>query len=344
MKKISLLIVVMSLFLGVTACGSKKTEEGSGNKSIYFITDKGGIDDRSFNQGSYEGIKKAVAETPGSSAFDLASKTTADYLPNLTAASEKKPALVIAAGYLLADSMLTAAKNNPEQQYLLIDSPVMENGVQIANVASVAFAEQEGSYLVGVAAATHAKENGKDTVGFMGGEEGALITRFEVGFVAGVKSVDPEMKVLVDYVGDFADVGKGKTVAAKMYGQGAYIIFHAAGGSGGGLIAEAKSRYESGEDVWVIGVDRDQYSDGMVGNHSIILTSMIKRVDTASYEYSKAAFEGEYKGGEITVLTLKDDGVGIPKENPNLTQTSIQAVEEATEKIISGEIEVPSTK
>jgi basic membrane protein A len=219
---------------------------------------------------------------------------------------------------------------------LLIDSVV-----DLPNVASAVFAEHEGSFLVGVAAALKAQDAGKDTVGFIGGMDFDLIQKFEAGFEAGVAAVDANMTVLIEYAGDFANPAIGQTLAAKMYDEGAYVIYHAAGGTGNGMIKEAKDRVANGQDVWAIGVDKDQFADGIYeGDKSVVLTSMMKRVDTAAYNVSEKVLNGEFNGG-VLVFTLANDGVGIPAENPNLTDDWTKEIKGFADKIIAGEITVP---
>ena len=208
------------------------------------------------------------------------------------------------------------------------------------NVASAVFKEQQPSYLVGVAAALKAKEAGKTKVGFIGGVENPIIERFEAGYKQGVASVDPAIEVLTDYANAFDDPGKGSTLAQKQYNDGAYVIFHAAGATGNGLIKEVKDRREAGEDVWAIGVDSDQYDAGLMSDGtSAVLTSALKRVDTAAYYFAEQVKNGTFQGGTM-VFDASNDGIGFPKENPNLSDEIVKAMEDALAKIKSGEIVV----
>jgi basic membrane protein A len=148
------------------------------------------------------------------------------------------------------------------------------------------------------------------------------------------------MKVLVDYAGDFAAPDKGQAIAQKQFNAGAYIIFHAAGGSGNGMIKEAKERSQKGDIRWAIGVDKDQYPDGIYGDKSAILTSMMKRVDVAAYEVSKMTMQGKFPGGQNLVFSLANDGVGIPDKNPNLSDDIVAKVKEYAVKIKAGTLKV----
>lgn len=301
------------------------------------VTDTGGIDDQSFNQGTWEGLELFVNSVNGTSDY-LQSEADADYIPNLSSYADDNIDLILAPGFLFEEAMGQVADNYPEQNFLIIDSVVERD-----NVASAVFAEHEGSFLVGVAAGLKAQEAGENTVGFIGGIDFPLIQRFEAGFEAGVHAVNPDIEVLVSYVGAFDDVPGGRAEASIMYDDGAYIIFHAAGGTGNGLINEARERRSEGQDVWAIGVDRDQYEDGIYDREegkSAILTSMMKRVDVAAHDVAKMTYEGNFPGGQILVFDLENGGVSLPEENPNLSDEILEEVEEYVQKILSGEIEV----
>lgn len=355
-----LLVLTMVTSLVLTGCGKKaevKTEEPATEATtaaateatvseapaaevitVGLVTDVGGIDDKSFNQGTWEGIVRFSEET-GSETKYLQSETDADYIPNLSTFSDEELDLIIAPGFLFLDSLTEVSGNFPDQKYLLIDSVVADR----PNVASAVFSAEQGSFLVGVAAALKAQEAGKDTVGFIGGMDFDLIQNFEAGFEAGVLAVSPDMKVLVEYAGSFADAPKGQTLAAKLYGEGAYVIYHAAGATGNGLIKEAKDRRTNAEDVWAIGVDKDQYADGIYeGEKSAILTSMMKRVDVAAYDVAQQTLAGSFPGGQTLVYTLENGGVGIPETNPNLSDAITAKVKEFEGKVKSGEIVVPT--
>jgi basic membrane protein A len=212
------------------------------------------------------------------------------------------------------------------------------------NVASVTFADNEAAYLAGVAAAKTTKSK---QVGFVGGIESEVISRFAAGFKAGVESVDPSIKVQVDYAGSFGDAAKGKTIAAAQYAAGADVVYQAAGGTGAGVFAEAKSLNESrpeNEKVWVIGVDRDQVAEGKYtskdGKESnFVLVSTLKQVGTTVKDISNKAEKGEFPGGQVIVYSLKDKGVDLV--TTNLSEEGKKAVEDAKAKILDGSVKVP---
>lgn len=307
--------------------------------NIGLVTDIGGIDDKSFNQSTWEGIVRYAEDNAlvEDNYKYVQSESDADYIPNLSTFADGENDIIIAPGFLFVDAMTEVAKQFPDQKFLIIDSVV-----DLPNVASAVFAEHEGSYLTGIAAALKAQDAGKTKVGFLGGMDFDLIQKFEAGFEAGVHAIDPNMEVMIEYAGAFNDAQKGQTIAAKMYDAGAYVIYHAAGGTGNGVIKEAKDRVQNGQDVWVIGVDKDQYEDGVYADgKSVILTSMLKRVDVAAYNICDIVMNDGFAGG-VQVFTLANGGVSLPMENPNLKAEWIDKINEFAEKVKSAEIQVPS--
>lgn len=342
MKKLLKVALAAAMSVSLVACGGTGGNGDTEEKvSVGFVTDVGGINDHSFNETSYKGVQDYAKEFGLEENKDyrfLQSDDETQYIPNLTTFCEEEVDILIAAGFLFIDAINETAKKYPNQKMLIIDVA----GLDLPNVQQATFAEHEGSYLVGVAAATRAKAAGKDTVGFVMGQWSTTMEKFWAGYQQGVWSVDPTMKILYDDANSFGDAAKGKQLAAKQYDAGAYVIFHAAGGTGNGVISEAVERVNAGEDVWVIGVDSDQYTAGYVDaakTKSVILTSMMKRVDVAAYNAIKAVADGTFEGGEV-YYALKDDGVGIPAENPNMTEDEVKAVQDAFDKIKAGDITV----
>ncbi len=347
-------VLAASTILG--ACGAANDDQGTGTdqggdatqEAVNFraglVTDTGGVDDKSFNQSAWEGLVQFGQEnglTEGEGYRYLQSNAEAEYIPNLTQFAEGGFDLTFAAGFLLEDSVQTAAEQNPNARFVLIDSLLADenwNTVWLDNVANVTFKEHQGSFLVGVAAALHTKSN---KVGFVGGVNSPLIKKFENGFKAGVKSVNPDIEVAVQYVEDFNDAAKATTIASAMYEQGTDIIYHAAGGSGNGVFTEAKNRKNNGQDVWVIGVDRDQHEEGMPEN--VTLTSMVKRVDVAVYEIAQSASQGEFPGGKETIFGIEEGGIGIAPTTSNLSEEALNQIKDFEQKILNGELEVPQT-
>lgn len=341
MKRIVSIVLasIAVVSIAFVSCAPKKVEAPKAPAfKVGLVTDVGGIDDKSFNQGTWEGVVRFAADNGLTKDQDykyLQSSAEADYVPNLATFSDEKLNLIIAPGFLFEKSMGEVADRYPDNKYLIIDSVVAK-----PNVASAVFAEHEASFLVGVAAGLKAKAEGKKVLGFLGGMQFPLIEKFQAGFEQGVAAVYPEAKILVDYAGDFTAPDKGQAIAQKQFNAGAYIIFHASGGTGNGMIKEAKERSEKGDMRWAIGVDKDQYSDGVYGDKSAVLTSMMKRVDVAAYDVAKMTKEGNFPGGQTLVFSVKNKGVGIPEKNPNLSDDIVAKVKEYEAKIASGEIVV----
>lgn len=342
MKKVTTILttIVLAASLTLAGCGAKpeagKGNEAAGNQSgkdfkIGMVTDTGGVDDKSFNQSSWEGLQKLEADT-GAPVKYLQSKGDADYIPNLNQFVKGGYSLTWGIGFMMGDAIKTVADQNPNSHLAIID-----NVVEAPNVASITFAEHEGSYLTGVVAGLMTKTN---KIGFVGGAKIPVITRFEAGFKAGIAAVNPDAKFIPNYTGAFDKPDLGKAAASTMYNDGVDIIFHASGQTGNGVFNEAKERIASGKKVWVIGVDKDQ---SLEFGDDVTLTSMIKRVDEAVIRVSKELIDGKFPGGQVTTLGLKEDGVGIAESSKkNIPDDVWKKVDEYKAKIVSGEIKVPT--
>ena len=252
--------------------------------------------------------------------------------------------MIVASGFMFEEAITELQEQYPEIKFVMIDgapTTVSENSVGIC------FAEQEAGFLAGIVAALQT-QSGK--VGFIGGMKSSSIERFGYGYVAGVAYVNQHLGTdaeVADYVynGTFDDVAGGQAQAGSMYDKGIDIIFTAAGRVGNGVITEAKTRSEDSENVYVIGVDIDQYELGKMPNgESVILTSAIKRVDNASYDKVKEFMNGTFQGGEVITMNAQNNGVGLPENNPNLTEETQALAEEILENIKLGNLSVPSTE
>ncbi|MDN7244167.1 BMP family protein [Planococcus shenhongbingii] len=343
------LSVMLAAGTMLAACGSEEGastgDTGSGGEasdfSVAMVTDVGGVDDKSFNQSAWEGLQAFGEENglkKGDGGIDyLQSASDADYNTNLNNLIRRDFDVVFGIGFLMEGAVKEIAEQQPDAQLAIIDAVV-----DAPNVASVLFKEQEGAYLAGVAAAlmTETKK-----IGFVGGMEIPVIERFEAGFKEGVKAVDPAVEVDVQYTGAFDKAELGKTTANRMYSAGADIVFHAAGGTGNGVFTEAKERKEAdpNANIWVIGVDADQYDEGQVGDANVTLTSVLKGVDQAVIDISNKAKDGKFPGGETVTYGLAEDGVGLADSRGAIPEDVMAKIEEYKEKIASGEIKVPET-
>ncbi len=342
MKKIFKLLLASLLTLSLlVACGGTTDNGGTDVEETKFkvvaVLDSGGIDDKSFNQSSWDGVQRFLKDNNLSSdhATYLTSKADgSDYVPNLDRAASEGADMVIAIGFLFEDAISEVAPKHPDTAFLFIDGFV--EGVP--NIHNTSFAEHEGSYLVGLIAGARAAADGSNRVGFVGGFPGAVIGRFQAGFEQGVWEANPEAVIDIQYAMSFEDTSKGDSIATKMYDDGSNIVMHAAGAVGNGVINAAQNR----DGVFVIGVDRDQYEDGVdQDGESVILTSMIKRVDVASYNFLQEYLDnGEIKS-DLFTFNMANDGIGAElTEDRNLTSDEITLVKEYQEKIKSGAIKV----
>jgi basic membrane protein A len=343
---------------------------------VGLVTDVGGRGDNSFNDAAlrgletwaagkkYEGGKYAPAspeELKKSITPDLASmtppiapqpvepmviqsKNAEDYVPNLDLLIEQGADLAVGNGFMLESAVETSAKKNTSGKFLLIDSPLLDaaNGNKpytLPNVRTVTFKEHEGSFLVGALAGLVTKSN---KVGFVGGMEIGLIKKFEAGFRAGVKTTNPKASetVLAVYTGSFDNVAAGKQVAQDLIAKGADVIYHAAGADGLGVIQAVKEARAAGKQVYVIGVDSDQHHLAP----EAVLTSMIKHVDLAVYQAAADVAQGKFTAGDQS-LGIKEGGVGYAEvrlDFPGKAE-ALQKVEALRQRIVSGELKVPSS-
>jgi basic membrane protein A len=289
------------------------------------ITDTGGLGDQSFNDSAWLGLERAEADF-GIERKVLESETADDYFPNLTAFSEANVDLIYGIGFLFEESMAQVAEKFPNEKFAIVDSTV-----DAANVASITFAEHEGSFLVGVIAGLKTETN---KIGFIGGMKFPLIEKFEYGFRAGVKAVNPDAEVFVNYADSFEDSAKGKEIATVQHQKGADVIFHAAGGVGIGLIQAAEE-----QGFWAIGVDQDQ---SHISPNSV-LCSMIKRVDEGVYQVAKSVVDGEFKAG-ANVFDIKNNGVGYSDKAGNLSDELKAEADKYQAAIAEGKFVVPQTE
>ena len=353
-KKIITLVLSALMTTGLVACGNSSNDSsnsGEGTLKVGMVTDSGTIDDKSFNQGTWEGIIEAE-ENLGIEKNYLkpSGETEADYLTEIQNLYDSGYKFIVGPGFKLETAIYKAQEKYEGAKFVLIDGePNDGNGNYLVadNTVAIQFAEQEGGFVAGVAAALELQTG---EFGFIGGMESSAVKRFNYGFQQGVAYANENLGTSVSlksenivYSGSFTDLALGQQIAAQMYDRGVKVIFAAAGGTGMGAITEAKTRTVNGEEAWVIGVDCDQYADGIYeGNKSVILTSAIKKVNEAAYQMIEAELNNEFPGGQSLIFNAKNNAVGIPEENPNLSEDTVAKVNEVLEAIKNGEIEVKS--
>ncbi|MEN8905904.1 MAG: BMP family ABC transporter substrate-binding protein [Clostridiales bacterium] len=322
-----------------------KSDDSSSLLKVGMVTDSGTIDDKSFNQGTWEGIEKYRTDTNKIETKYLKPQgmQPSDYKKTISTLIDSKYDLIITSGFMFEEPVKEISKEFEDTSFVLIDGDAKES----KNVVSVSFAAEESAFLAGISAALSTKTN---KLGFVGGQAIPPVKDFEFGFKAGVKyaqeKLDSKAKIeYSQYADSFDDVAKGKTIASTMYSKDVDIIFHAAGGVGTGVITEAKERALKDNLVYVIGVDKDQYSEGIYkDDKSIILTSAMKRVDMAAYRFIDDKVNNKFEGGTQIKLSLKDEGVGLPEENPNLSKETIDEIAKIKKEVVEGKIVVPKSE
>ena len=344
MKRLTpLAVLVVALALVATGCGSKKssssttttgatTTTGGGAFKVGLSTDTGGLNDRSFNHLAYVGLLRAQKEL-GVQTRVVTAASSSDYIPNLTALARQHYDLVIGVGFTEIDAMKAVAKNFPKTHFAIVDVSNADEG-GLGNVQGLLFKEQEAGYLAGYAAGLAAKDRGGKAVSSVGGQKQPPVDRYIAGYQAGAKAAFPGVRTLNGYSQDFEKQNLCKEVALNQIAAGSVVVFQVAGGCGLGALDAARER-----SVWGVGVDADQ---GYLGAY--VLTSALKRVDTAVYDSIKDAKGGKFKGGQDSVYGLDVDGVGIGKFSTKAPAGIAEKVAKVKEDIASGKIKnIPTT-
>ena len=298
-------------------------------KRIGLVTNVTGFGDRSFNDAAYAGLAACKRETNAEITTSVPD-SAADYGPKITLFATENFDAILAAGYAMAPDIAVTARRFENTHFAIIDA-----AVNLPNVDSVTFKEEEGSFLAGVLAAYVSKTQ---TVAFVGGADSPLLEKYESGFVAGARQADPRVRVLVRYIGSFSDASAARRTTAAAYAQGADIAFVVAGAAVRGAIAEAVSRPHA----FVIGADsnEDRLAPGKV------LTSVVKRVDMAAFRICREANAQKPLSGH-TILGVADDGIGLT--DFHFTRSVVGAatlarVERVRAAIASGAIAVPASR
>lgn len=333
-RSLALLGVLVLLVAAGCGGGGKKSSANTttsgtagSNLKIGLVTDIGGLNDRGFNHLSYVGLLRAQREL-GIEQRVYQAKSTQEYVPNLSTFARQGYDLTIGVGFTEATAIDTVATNFPNSNFAIVDVDQTEEPHKPSNLLGLLFKEQETGYLVGYLAGLEEKRRpGKDAIGSVGGQKQPPVDRFIAGYQAGARAADPGIVTLNNYSEDFSDQAKCKQIALNQIEQGAGAIFQVAGGCGLGALDAAKEK-----GVWGIGVDADQL---FLGPH--MLTSAVKRVDTAVFDAIKLVADGKFKGGNIT-FGLKDNGVGIGKISSKVPQSEVAKVMQIRADIIAGKI------
>ena len=322
MKKILAMVLALVLALSMSAVAFAE------NKivKVGVVTDVGGVNDKSFNQTTWEGLEALAAENSAFEVNYLESKAESDYATNIETFIDEDYDLIICVGYMLADATREAAEANPDQLFAIIDDATIDH----PNVACLMFAQEQASYLVGLVAGSVTESK---TVGYVQGMVSDSMNLFGIGYITGVLEACPDATVLQYNANAFGDIAGGSTAAKDMITKGADVIYHAAGGTGIGVISACDE-----EGIWAIGVDTDQAP--LAPEH--VLTSAMKRVDVAAQDISKAVAEGNFTAG-IHMYDLSNGGVDLAPTRDHIPADVLEVVEAAKAAIINGEKSVPTS-
>ena len=309
-----------------TEAETEEDIDGTGFK-IGMVTDVGGVNDGSFNQSAWEGLQRA-GKAFGCEVKYIESKGDADYVPNIESFLDEDYDLIVCVGYMMADAVRDAAELYPDQKFAIIDDA---SNADLDNVTCMMFEQEQASYLVGLAAGYTTESN---IVGFVTGAANETMNSFGYGYCAGVLDANPDATILQYNANNFGDASGGKTAVNTMVTKGADVVFHAAGGTGIGVIDGCKENK-----IWAIGVDSDQSSLAP----ETILTSALKRVDNACYDATKKTILGTLEGG-VETYDLAAGGVDIAPTKDNLSKDVLEKIEKAKKDIIAGDLVVPKNQ
>ncbi|WP_233515057.1 BMP family lipoprotein [Marinitenerispora sediminis] len=336
-----------ALSLAMTACdssGGGDTGEDDGGSAgtsdirVGLAYDIGGRGDRSFNDSAYRGLQRVEDELGISDIQDIEpseGESDSDKENRLTLMAEEGYNVIIGVGYAYAEPMRNVAPEFPDVHFAIVDDEIDD----VDNITSLVFSEEQASFLAGAAAALKTEE---DHVGFIGGVETPLIHKFEAGYVAGVAEINPDIEVEVQYLtqppdmGGFQDPARGQSAAEGQLDAGADVIYHAAGASGNGVLEAVVDR-----EAMFIGVDSDQYQNASDEQKPYVVTSAVKGVDTAVFDFVQSVADGEAQSG-VQRFDLATGGVDYTTSNEEQIGDIQERLDELKQRIIDGEIEVPT--
>lgn len=358
LKKAAAVTLTAAMAASLTACGgsgdgaAKETGEaqaaGEDGEKIKLTLCVGRKNDLSFQQSAFEGserVKKELGDKYEVNVVEMGEDTT-KWQAAFYDAADAGADIVVGTGFQNKENFETIPLEYPDTKFILFDQELDFESNDLSNTMAVLFDSNQSGFLAGAVAAYYTTgenaANADKTIGFVGGVESTTVNNFLVGYAEGAKYVDPEIKVLTAYVGDYNDTAKAKDLANAQISEGADIIFQVAGGAGNGVIEAAAEK----DGVMAIGVDSDQYQ-ALEGSNlqPAVITSSLKRLENALFNICQSYAEdpSSVPFGENVTYGLAEDSVGIVF-NDNLTnsigQENVDKVQEALEKIQAGEIEV----
>ena len=305
-----------------------------GGYELALVTDLGTIDDKSFNQGAWEGMKKYAEENGISYKYYQPQEGTTDaYVETIGLAIEGGAKLVVCPGFLFEEPVYIVQEQYPEVSFILLDGEPHDADYNYAtkeNVMPILFQEDQAGYLAGYAAV----KDGNTKLGFMGGMAVPAVIRYGYGFVQGADAAAQEMgvdvEVMYNYTGAFAATPEAQAMAASWYQNGTEVVFGCGGAVGNSVMAAAE---EAGAKV--IGVDVDQSPES-----ETVITSAMKQLSVSVYDGVKAFYDGSFPGGSTTVFTAANDGVGLPMETSKFAAFAQADYDALYAKLSAGEIEI----
>jgi basic membrane protein A len=332
-------VLVASIAASAALGGGKAPATKKASFTAALVSDIAGFNDNGFNKNQLKGLNEATAKI-GGKAISEVSHNTSDYAPNFNTAIRQGAQLIIAAGFLLANTEATYAQKFPNVKFAITDYPVeappfatKKGKVLFNNVVGITYAANESGCLAGVLAAKMAKKMGGNTIGAVGGIKIPPVDIWIAGYRFCANKAVPGTKTLIQYSNDFSAADKCQTVGENEISQGAKVLFQVAGGCGLGALKAADDAK-----IWGIGVDSDEYNDA-----KRVLTSATKKTDVGVYNTVLAAANGTFKGGSDLVFNLKNHGVGLGKINPVVPAAWLKIVNQYRSQIIAGTLKVPTS-
>ncbi|CAM4177184.1 BMP family ABC transporter substrate-binding protein [Nocardiopsis rhodophaea] len=332
------------LGLAMAACDNPQdskggdTAQGDAELRIGLAYDVGGKGDKSFNDSAFRGLERVKDELGITDVKDFEPKegeAESDKEERLKLMANEGYDVIIGVGFAYAEPLKEVAPEFPDVNFAIIDSRIEDHD----NVTSLVFAEEQASFLAGAAAALKSEE---DHIGFVGGVKTPLIQKFQAGYEAGAKEINDDIDIEVSYLtqppdfGGFSDPARGESTAKGQFDKGADVVFHAAGASGNGVLQAAADREQL-----FIGVDSDQYANAPDDQKQYVVTSALKNIDTAVFEYVKSVADGKTQTG-VQEFDLSGGGVDYATSNSEQISDIQGQLDELKQKIIDGEIEVPT--
>jgi basic membrane protein A and related proteins len=337
-KKVLSLLLAATMVFGLTACGDAKPDKDSNNNSgkyeLALITDVGTIDDKSFNQGSWEGLLKYAEEKKLTyKYYKPAEKSDQACLDAIALAVKGGAKVIVVPGFLFTNPIGIAQDKYPEVKFVFIDgAPEVDKKIVVGkNVHSIFFAEEQAGYLAGYAAV----KDGYKKLGFMGGIAVPAVVRFGYGFVQGADAAAKEMKITdaainYTYVGNFDASPENQAIAASWFSEGTEVIFGCGGGVGNSVMKAAEAKGAK-----VIGVDVDQSAESKT-----VITSAMKNLGKAVYDTIATVYDDKFEGGVMVTLDASVEGIQLPMDT-SIFKTFKQADYDALfAKLVDGSVKV----